>query len=148
MSFKGGGVREYNGDSPSTRIWTFRNDTEVPFVVDLGGGYVANFSPIIEHDYFRRLNEINQLSLMNRVYRGATHKRWEHSVGVFYICQEIAKSRYVRLDAYGRFELLCIGLLHDVGHGPDSHVSEITAVDYGLPDHKEIGLRKIRKEEK
>jgi len=56
------------------------------------------------------------------VYPGATHTRFEHSLGAFHVAGGLAKAlgcsegerRLVRLAA----------LLHDVGHGPFSHVSE------------------------
>jgi len=62
---------------------------------------------------FQRLRGIQQLALANFVYPGAHHTRFEHSLGVMHLCGRI-RIKILRLA----------GLLHDIGHGPFSHVSE------------------------
>jgi HD superfamily phosphohydrolase len=71
---------------------------------------------------FQRLRGIRQLAFANLVYPGALHTRFEHTLGVFHVTSLMAEvcglsaenARLVRLSA----------LLHDIGHGPFSHVSE------------------------
>jgi HD superfamily phosphohydrolase len=77
---------------------------------------------IIDTPVFQRLRKIKQLALANLVYPGALHTRFDHSIGAFHIASKVASKlldnenerRVVRMAA----------LLHDVGHGPFSHVSE------------------------
>jgi hypothetical protein len=79
---------------------------------------------IIDTSVFQRLRGIKQLALANLVYPGANHTRFDHSIGVMHVAGRLAlqllgaasteKIRLVRLCA----------LLHDVGHGPFSHVAE------------------------
>ena len=82
---------------------------------------------IISHSYLQRLNRIKQLGLTSFVYPGAQHTRLNHSIGAMYLMQEAidvlrSKGHYISAEeADGA--LACI-LLHDVGHGPFSHVLE------------------------
>jgi HD superfamily phosphohydrolase len=71
---------------------------------------------------FQRLRNIKQLALANYVYPGAVHTRFEHSLGVMHLAGKIAKNLNIDKD---RIKIIRIaGLLHDIGHGPFSHVSE------------------------
>jgi len=70
----------------------------------------------------QRLRRINQLGLSSVVYPGATHTRFEHSLGVCNLAGEMADSLNLperEVEAY-RFA----GLLHDIGHAPFSHAIE------------------------
>ena len=77
---------------------------------------------IVDIEVFQRLRGIRQLGFANLVYPGALHTRFEHTLGVFHVSSLLCKvfdfsaedTRLVRLSA----------LLHDLGHGPFSHVSE------------------------
>ncbi|WP_407375735.1 HD domain-containing protein [Methanobrevibacter sp.] len=77
---------------------------------------------IMDMPQFQRLRRIKQLGLINLIYPGATHTRFEHSVGTMYLGSKLA----TELDlADDDIELIrASALLHDVGHGPFSHVSE------------------------
>ncbi len=71
---------------------------------------------------FQRLRGIKQLALANFVYPGAHHTRFEHSLGVMHLCGRIGCELELGED---RIKILRLaGLLHDIGHGPFSHVSE------------------------
>ena len=71
---------------------------------------------------FQRLRGIKQLALANFVYPGAHHTRFEHSLGVMHLCGRISSELELGED---RIKILRLaGLLHDIGHGPFSHVSE------------------------
>jgi HD superfamily phosphohydrolase len=69
-----------------------------------------------------RLQRINQLGHTYLVYPSATHKRYEHSLGAMYVADQIAVN--IGLDKHQREVVRAAALLHDVGHGPFSHVFE------------------------
>ncbi len=76
---------------------------------------------IIDSKVFQRLRGIKQLALANLVYPGALHTRFDHSIGVMHIGGRMAE----QLDLEKDKEIIRLAcLLHDVGHGPFSHVSE------------------------
>lgn len=96
---------------------------------------------IIRHPYFQRLNRIRQLGLASFVYPGAQHTRLHHSIGAMYLMNEAisnlrGKGHYITEDeANGALAAI---LLHDVGHGPFSHVLEHTLTS-GV-SHEEFSL--------
>jgi HD superfamily phosphohydrolase len=49
----------------------------------------TQYESIIRHPLFTRLNEVSQLSFVDKVYRGAKHSRFDHSVFVFHFADEI-----------------------------------------------------------
>ena len=70
----------------------------------------------------QRLRGIRQLALANLVYPGALHTRFDHSVGVCHVAGQMARHLGLQND---EVELVRFaGLLHDLGHGPFSHVTE------------------------
>ena len=75
---------------------------------------------------FQRLRGIRQLALANLVYPGALHTRFDHSLGVCHVAQLMAEQLRIDPDeSRGERKLVRIAaLLHDLGHGPFSHVSE------------------------
>ena len=77
---------------------------------------------IMDMPQFQRLRRIKQLGLISLIYPGATHTRFEHCVGTMNLGSKLAEE----LDLTGdEIELIRVsGLLHDIGHGPFSHVSE------------------------
>jgi HD superfamily phosphohydrolase len=86
----------------------------------------------MEQPEFQRLRRVSQLGLTDLVYPGATHSRLIHSLGVFYVMKQFTDSISVDEDTERQLEFAA--LLHDIGHGPFSHVSE--RVD-SAPDHEE-----------
>ncbi len=96
---------------------------------------------ILQHPYVQRLNRIRQLGLSYYVYPGATHTRFLHSLGAMHLMQEaVSVLRQKNVDishSEGNAAMAAI-LLHDVGHGPFSHVLEHTLVS-GI-SHEEISL--------
>jgi HD superfamily phosphohydrolase len=71
---------------------------------------------------FQRLRRIRQLAMAFLVYPGTLHTRFDHSIGVMHIAGRIC-DRLKRTDAE-REQVRLAALLHDIGHGPFSHVSE------------------------
>lgn len=77
---------------------------------------------VIDSSTFQRLRNIKQLALANLVYPGAQHTRFEHSIGVMHIAGRLAEKFHLNTDETRLVKLTA--LLHDLGHGPFSHVSE------------------------
>lgn len=77
---------------------------------------------IMDMPQFQRLRRIKQLGLINLIYPGATHSRFEHCVGTMNLGSKLSEELGLSSD---EIELVrASALLHDVGHGPFSHVSE------------------------
>lgn len=96
---------------------------------------------IVCHPVMQRLTRIKQLGLAAAVYPGAQHTRFQHSLGAFHLMSEAITS----LRSKGNFifdseaeAVQAAILLHDIGHGPFSHVLENTIVN-GV-SHEEISL--------
>ncbi|HEV2135835.1 MAG TPA: HD domain-containing protein [Terracidiphilus sp.] len=77
---------------------------------------------IICSSVFQRLRRIRQLAFANLVYPGALHTRFDHTLGVFCLAERMAASGNLDLDQKRLVRLAA--LLHDLGHGPFSHVTE------------------------
>ena len=96
---------------------------------------------IVQHPLFQRLTRINQLGLASVVYPGARHTRFQHSLGAFYLMTEAVKSLREKgvyiFDSEAEAVQAAI-LMHDIGHGPFSHVLENTII-HGI-SHEEISL--------
>jgi len=77
---------------------------------------------------FQRLRRIRQLGVSERTFPSAVHTRFVHSIGVFHIARKLIEviQRELASDFQGeRAEVALIAaLLHDLGHGPFSHVFE------------------------
>jgi hypothetical protein len=88
---------------------------------------------LIDTPEFQRLRRIRQLGVSWLTYHGAEHSRFVHSLGVFNFAQKIIQSlqqRYGRKHAISNLlakneqTIKVAALLHDVGHGPFSHMLE------------------------
>lgn len=88
----------------------------------------------------QRLRRIRQLGLSSLVYPGATHTRFVHSLGVMHVAGRFAES--IGLDETSTTEARMAGLLHDAGHGPYSHASEIVTERDGEP-HEELSCEVV-----
>jgi len=71
---------------------------------------------------YQRLRGIKQLALASLVYPGALHTRFDHSLGVCHVAGLLAEQLKLSQDEIELVRLAA--LLHDLGHGPFSHVSE------------------------
>src|SRR5258707_1933936 len=96
---------------------------------------------------FVRLQGVKQLGFVYRVWPGATHTRFEHSLGVYYLM--LLALRALRAQARDAVSadptdlrtLLAAALLHDVGHYPFSHAIE--ELGYPIVPHEQVGARLI-----
>jgi HD superfamily phosphohydrolase len=90
---------------------------------------------------FQRLRYIKQLGGGYYVFPGASHNRFEHSIGVGYLAGELAETlqrKQRELDITDA-DVLCVklaGLCHDLGHGPFSHLFDGKFIPKVLPERK------------
>eukprot|EP00977_Amphora_coffeiformis_P016195 scaffold4940_cov163-Amphora_coffeaeformis.AAC.10 len=79
---------------------------------------------------FQRLRQIKQLGVAEYVYCNTNHSRFEHSLGVAFLARKMCErihTRQPQLPCTAK-DVLCVelaGLLHDIGHGPFSHIYEV-----------------------
>lgn len=96
---------------------------------------------LVEHPYFQRLRRIKQLGLADIVYPGALHTRFHHALGAMHLMSLALKSLQEKGHLIWDAELESAQaaiLLHDLGHGPFSHVLENVLLP-GVP-HESITL--------
>lgn len=97
-------------------------------------GFIHNSAmtqAIIDTHIFQRLRRIKQLAMAFLVYPGALHTRFEHSLGVMHIAGQL-HDRLVN-DPDEAELVRAAALLHDIGHGPFSHVSECVFEQLAAP---------------
>lgn len=101
---------------------------------------------LIDNELFQRLRYIHQLGIAYMVYPGATHTRFEHSLGTMHLAAQIFDQIAQDEDRpYWRQILRLAALCHDLGHLPFSHVAEHWLL--GPFGHEEWTLRMIESEE-
>ena len=104
---------------------------------------------IIDSNVFQRLRRIKQLAGAHLVYPGAQHSRFEHSLGTMHLAG-LAGEHLFSIGAIEKEsiqELRVASLLHDVGHGPFSHLFEEALTVTGNKNHETIGAEIICKTE-
>ena len=86
----------------------------------------SNELKIIDTPIFQRLRRIRQLSGAHLIYPGAQHTRFEHSLGVMHIASMAGHALNEKdiVSSDNIQNLRFAGLLHDIGHGPFSHLFE------------------------
>ena len=77
---------------------------------------------LLDTSVFRRLHSIKQLSHAYVVYPSAIHTRLEHSLGCLYIANRMCYE--LEINGEEKENVRIASLLHDVGHGPFSHLFE------------------------
>ncbi|MHB1708240.1 MAG: HD domain-containing protein [Thermoplasmataceae archaeon] len=90
---------------------------------------------LIDSPEFQRLRYIKQLGLLNLVFPGANHTRFEHSLGTYYVAGIIGE--YFHIENMEL--LLAASLLHDIGHPPMSHSLEDVFMKLYGKDHQGVG---------
>lgn len=101
---------------------------------------------IIQHPVVQRLTRIKQMGITSVVYPGAQHTRFQHSLGAFYLTGEAVvqlRSKDHEITDDEADAVRSAILLHDIGHGPFSHVLENTIIK-GVP-HEEISLMLMKR---
>lgn len=98
---------------------------------------------LIDTPQFQRLNRISQLGLVSKVYPGATHSRFEHSLGayrnaLFFLKQLSSDPVFQEVVSVTDAEMyLVAALLHDIAHWPFCHPIEDIGLE-NIPTHEEL----------
>jgi uncharacterized protein len=100
---------------------------------------------LVDHPYFQRLRRIRQLGLADIVYPGALHTRFHHALGAMHLMSQALRT--LQEKGHMIWEPESEGaqaaiLLHDLGHGPFSHVLESVVIP-GVP-HESITLTMMK----
>jgi len=100
----------------------------------------SNELKIIDTPIFQRLRRIRQLSGAHLIYPGAQHTRFEHSLGVMHIASMAGHALNEKgiVSSDNIQNLRFAGLLHDIGHGPFSHLFE-ELLQKRKMSHEDIG---------
>ena len=104
---------------------------------------------IIDSVVFQRLRRIKQLAGAHLVYPAAQHSRFEHSLGTMHVAG-LAGEHLFSIGAMEKEsiqELRVASLLHDIGHGPFSHLFEEALKVTGNKNHETLGAEIICKTE-
>ena len=105
---------------------------------------------VIDTGVFQRLRRIRQLAGAHLVYPSAQHSRFEHSLGTMHVAGYAGETLVAKgyLDDEDKVQKLRLAaLLHDIGHGPFSHLfEEVLELRHGT-SHEDVGKRVISKSE-
>lgn len=95
---------------------------------------------IVDSFPMQRLRRLRQLAGAEFVYPGANHTRFEHSVGTLHLAQRFGESQKLSqyLSEEDRQMIRIAALLHDVGHGPFSHVFEYLLEKFLHTTHEDM----------
>ena len=105
---------------------------------------------IIDTPEFKRLHNLRQLGATYLVYPSANHTRFEHSLGVSHLAKKLLLSlKEKNPDKNITDELIELvqiaGLIHDIGHGPFSHLYDDYIIGENDMEHEERGIEIFKK---
>lgn len=94
---------------------------------------------------FQRLRRVRQLGFSELVFPGATHTRFSHCLGAYFIARKLLGtiSKATQFNKEKAFIAAIASLVHDLGHGPFSHVFENVQKDLGKHRRHEDWTRQI-----
>jgi HD superfamily phosphohydrolase len=95
---------------------------------------------IIDSYPVQRLHRLRQLAGSEFVYSGANHTRFEHCIGVMHLAGKLSENQNIsKLLSEDEIQIIRMAsLLHDVGHGPFSHIFEHLLVKFLNKTHEDI----------
>jgi HD superfamily phosphohydrolase len=106
---------------------------------------------ILDIPPFQRLRAVSQLSFVDRIYPGANHSRFEHSLGAAYLAHRVMQNlsettpkSLFKIKLSNVWEVKIAAYLHDIGHLPFSHAieplfSEVVPPNDDRAPHEVIG---------
>lgn len=110
--------------------------------------FTAIEKEIIDTSIFQRLRRIRQLAGAHLVYPGALHSRFEHSLGSMFLSGLAGQTLYEK-GYFGDIDIIqklrLAALLHDIGHGPFSHLFEEVLTYSENYTHEDLGQKIILK---
>ncbi len=101
---------------------------------------------IVDTEVFQRLRRIRQLSGAHLVYPSAQHSRFEHSIGTMHLAGYAGETLFDKgyFDDEDELQQLRLAaLLHDIGHGPYSHLFEEVLMARHNVNHEDMGKQII-----
>jgi hypothetical protein len=108
---------------------------------------------VISTPSFQRLRRIKQLGVSSFVFHGAEHSRFSHSLGVVFLTRQILTSLeifyrdnppIIAMIGKHKKAIYLAALLHDIGHGPFSHLFEAATADVMPRSHEEWSVAIIK----
>eukprot|EP00455_Lapot_gusevi_P006162 TRINITY_DN1262_c0_g1_i8.p1 TRINITY_DN1262_c0_g1~~TRINITY_DN1262_c0_g1_i8.p1 ORF type:complete len:573 (+),score=128.96 TRINITY_DN1262_c0_g1_i8:984-2702(+) len=120
------------------------SEFDLRFINDPIHGYISipdETRCFIDTPQFQRLRDLKQLGACYYVFPGASHNRFEHSIGTMHLAEEMLRSRQeyqpeLRITDREIFLVKTAGLCHDLGHGPFSHVFDNQFMPIARPGSK------------
>ncbi|HZY93863.1 MAG TPA: HD domain-containing protein [Candidatus Bathyarchaeia archaeon] len=86
----------------------------------------------------QRLRRLRQLAGSEFVYPAANHTRFEHVLGAMHLAGALADALPIEVGEHRKSELRIAALIHDIGHGPFSHVFEPLMIHYLAKTHEDL----------
>jgi uncharacterized protein len=111
------------------------------FIKDPVHGYVrisAVERTIVDTRPVQRLRRLRQLAGSEYVYPAANHTRFEHVIGAMHLAGELSQTLPVNMDEHDQQQMRLAALVHDIGHGPFSHVFEPLMVRHLKKTHEDL----------
>lgn len=111
------------------------------FIKDPIHGYIRlseTERSVVDTRPVQRLRRLRQLAGSEFVYPAANHSRFEHVLGVMHLAGALSDVLPVQLDTHDREQVRLAGLMHDIGHGPFSHVFEPLVVRHLKKTHEDF----------
>ncbi len=120
------------------------------FIKDPIHGYIRitkSEKKIIDTAPVQRLRRIKQLAASFLVYPAANHTRFEHSLGTMHLAGILGENLPIDFGELFVAELRIASMLHDIGHGPLSHLFEPLLSKYVSKNHEDMTLWLIENSE-
>src|SRR2546422_1695154 len=115
------------------RAWSFIKDPIHGYIrVNETERMVVDTRPV------QRLRRLRQLAGSEFVYPAANHTRFEHVLGAMHLAGALSEVLPTHLDAHDQEQMRLAALLHDIGHGPFSHVFEPLMVRHLKKSHEDF----------
>ena len=105
----------------------FHDPIHKEIIIDSGKPEELMIMQLIDTLAFQRLRRIKQLGAASLLFHGAESSRFTHSIGVFCVARKIYRKLIEIKPEFSKNKFILFGaaLLHDLGHGPLSHTSEV-----------------------
>ncbi|MBK8253884.1 MAG: HD domain-containing protein [Polyangiaceae bacterium] len=119
-----------SGGSNLARPYIFRDPVhgDIAFARNEAGNMHSLIREIVDNETFQRLRGIRQNGVLNLVFHGAEHSRFAHSLGVAHVAGQMYDAACLNSSMAPRADeralIVVAALVHDIGHGPFSHLIE------------------------